>query len=92
MIGDEAFYGCGLTEVTLGDGVTLIGLDTFLGCSINILYSYATTPPELSFEYYSYSFKDGVELGATLYVPAGCGEAYKSSVWGNYFDNIIEME
>ena len=92
VIGDEAFYGCGLTEVTLGDGVTLIGLDTFCRCSINILYSYATTPPELTSEYYSYSFKNGVELGATLYVPAGCGEAYKSSRWGNTFDNIIEME
>lgn len=92
VIGDEAFSGCGLTEVTLGDGVTLIGIDTFRGCSINILYSYATTPPELTYRDYTYSFKNAVELGATLYVPAGCGEAYKSSAWGNNFDNIIEME
>ena len=47
----------------------------------------ASTPPSLSSSFY-----DGVEEGAILYVPARKGSAYKSSSWGTYFTNIVEMD
>ena len=90
-IGGGAFLNCeALTEVTIGNAVTSIGGSAFCGCSINVLYCYATTPPKLGY-YYS-SFDNEVRARATLYVPARCGSAYKSSQWGNYFINIVEME
>ena len=37
-------------------------------------------------------FEDVVYENATLYVPAGCGEAYKAAQWWSNFNNIIEEE
>ena len=83
-----SFSGCNaLTEVTIGNGITSIGEEAFYKCSINVLYCYATKPPSLYNPFYS-----GIKTGATLYVPARCGAAYKSSGWENYFKNIVEMD
>ena len=84
----SVFQGCAaLTTVEIGNGVTWIAGNAFYGCSINVCYCYATTSP---------SFGDGllfsVEKDATLYVPARCGAAYKSSTWGRLFKNIVEMD
>ena len=89
-IGGIAFSYCdALTTVKLGNGVTSIGTHAFYDCSIKTCYCYASTPPYLTG---SDSFYTGVEEGATLYVPARTGSAYKSSNWGRYFTNIVEMD
>lgn len=38
------------------------------------------------------SFVNNTYLNATLYVPEGCGEAYKAAQWWSNFNNIIEYE
>ena len=87
-IGMNAFDGCNsLNSVTIGKGVTTIGYNAFSSCySLTNIYCYANTPPELG---------DGVfssNVNKTLYVPVGSSLKYKSSDWGNYFRNIIEIE
>lgn len=90
-IGDYAFRNCdSLAEVTIGNGITEIGEDAFDDCIIQVLYCYATTPPTLY--HYKNPFYGGATLGATLYVPARCGSAYKTSDWGDVFKKIIEMD
>ena len=77
-----------MATIKIPDSVTSIGASAFRTCSIKECYCYASTPPYLT----SDSFYDGVEEGATLYVPARTGSAYKSSNWGRYFTNIVEMD
>ena len=86
-IGHNAFQDCGaLTFVSIGSGITSIGQDVLTNCSdLNKFYCYATTPPQI------YPFY-GINSSATLYVPARCGSAYKSSDWGNHFKNIKEID
>lgn len=93
-VGKSIFSGCfALTTVEIGSGVTSIGAEAFSNCSIKECYCYALTPPSLYYGYnYEYSFYNGIEEGAILYVPARKGSAYKSSNWSDYFDNIIEMD
>ena len=92
LIEDYAFESCSLlSKVTIGKDVKKIGADSFAGCSINEFYCYATTPPLINTGYY-YTFFSALEEGATLYVPAKCGETYKSSKWSRYFKNIVEMD
>lgn len=92
-IKNNAFMGCGsLIKVTIPDHVTSIGSGAFRNCSINMLYCYATKPPTWNDNYNYAPFKNGVKTEATLYVPSRCGTAYKSSDWGDYFKNIIEMD
>lgn len=56
--------------------------------SIAEYYFYATTPPTLeSSESLNCSYH------TKIYVPAGCGEAYKTATnWTTYADKIVEME
>ena len=90
-IGDYAFDNCdSLAEVIISNSVTEIGKDAFDDCIIQVLYCYATTPPTLY--HYKNPFYSGATLGATLYVPARCGSAYKTSDWGDVFKKIIEMD
>ena len=93
-IGDDAFYNCSaLTSVVIGDSVTSIGNRAFVGCgALTECYCYATIPPSIkyheSFSHYTFPLSNN----ATLYVPERCGSTYKISYWGNYFNNIVEME
>jgi len=82
-IGNYVFENCtALGRVSIGKNVTSIGNGAFASNSITECYCYATTPPSGYIEP-----KDG----ATLYVPIRCGTIY-NSYWGDYFDNIIEMD
>ena len=96
-IGDYVFEGCSnLSTVIIGKNVEKVGQYAFGYTSITDCYSYATTTPNLSNSSGSYiyykAFYPGVKEGAKLYVPARCGTEYKSSRWGEYFKNIIEMD
>ena len=86
---EEAFINCfGVTSVIIGKSVTNVN-SNFFGSewksSITECYCYATTPPSGTI----YARK---ENSPTLYVPARCGAAYKTSEFGAYFENIIEMD
>lgn len=85
-IGDEAFMNCRLSSLKIPTSVTSIGHLAFYTTKKDECYCYATTPPSLE----NQSFYDGI--AGTLYVPTGCVEAYKSSDWSDYFENIVEME
>lgn len=80
------FQDCSsLRSVNIPAGVTSIWGCAFEGCNIAECWIYATTPPELE----SSAFDKN---NNKLYVPKGTYNAYCSSAWGEYFDNIIEME
>ena len=96
----QAFYDCdSLATVVLGKGIEDIAGTVFIGCSaITEFYCYATTPPSIKRKFtYGYENSDSsiwsTDVGeATLYVPARCGSAYKTSAWGSVFKNIKEMD
>lgn len=88
-IGNDAFYGCLFSTITLPSGITSIGSIAFADCSkLKTIYALMKTPATLdgiAFESYHYN-------NATLYVPNGCKTAYQqASVW-SYFQNIVEMD
>jgi len=97
---EGTFYGCGsLATVVLGKGVEDIGESAFIGCkSLQEVDCYATTPPELKrkltygYENSNSSFFSNEVKNATLYVPARCGSAYKTSTWGQFFNKIKEKD
>ena len=92
-IGDFAFSYCSsLTTIEIGKSVTSIGDSAFEYCSINVCYCYATTPPSIPSNPYSYPFHIGRVEEATLYVPAKCGSTYKDKWGSRYFKNIVEMD
>lgn len=88
-IGDYAFYGCtGLEEVTIGKGVKTIYDFAFLNClAIKNVSSLSPTPPTCSDKYgNTIIFEDDVCEKATLNVPEGSEENYKTVVgWCNFF-------
>ena len=85
-IGNHAFGDQpNLTNVTIGPDVTSIHLAAFVGCdNLRSVVIMATTPPEVLNS--SDTFYDD-----TLYVPAGCVEAYKESFWSRLFLDIVEQ-
>ena len=89
-ISDYAFYGCsGLTSITLHTGITSIGSYAFRGCSgLTSIYVYAEKVPRID----SYAFAGVDAKKCTLYVPMGTRDDYRLSVFGDYFENIVEFE
>lgn len=88
----SAFYKCGsLEKITIGKAVTIIGAWAFEDCILKEIYCNCTTPPSIDG---STAFKSAgydVYNMATLHVPAGCSEAYKSEgEWAN-FVNVEEF-
>ena len=89
-ISDYAFYGCsGLTNLNLPAGITTIGVAAFRGCSgLTSIYVYAEKVPRID----SYAFAGVDAKKCTLYVPMGTRDDYRLSVFGDYFENIVEFE
>ena len=94
-IGNYAFDGCSsLTDVTIGNSVKTIGRCAFNGSSnLESIISLATTAPSAD----EYTFTTRTYLNATLYIPIGSLESYKSSTcWKNFLieenDDIANVE
>ena len=83
----EAFSGCaGLTCVTISNNVTSIGQYAFSGCSgLTSVSCLNNTPPSI----YSSSFSNSANI--TLYVSAGCKNAYETANYWKDFKEILEI-
>ena len=90
MIGTSAFYGCsGLTSLTLPDGITEIVSFAFYGCSgLTSIYVYAEKVPNID----SHVFEGIDAKKCTVYVPMGTYDDYRHSIFGYYFENIVEFK
>ena len=88
-IGEWAFSYCsGLTSVTIGNGVTSIGGDAFSCCpELLDVYSYAENVPSTS----SYAFYSSNYSNATLHVPDGSIESYKTTEPWSGFGKIVAL-
>ena len=79
-ISSKAFYSSKITAVTIPSGITAIGDNAFNGCSSLTSVTVESTEP-LAINSTCFSIK----VGATLYVPKGCYEVYKSAnVWKSF--------
>ena len=85
-IGGYAFLNCSsLTSVTIGSGVKSIGESAFAGCDIPEVISKIEEP----FAIDAYTFSANTFYNATLYVPEGTIDAYKTTEgWNKFF--VIE--
>ena len=91
-ISDYSFYKCSdLISVTIGTGVTYIGEGAFWGCPLSTIKCNTVIPPRLTYED-GYPFGYSVYLNATLYVPQGSLNAYKTSAGWSNFNNIVEYQ
>ncbi|MBR5633776.1 MAG: leucine-rich repeat protein [Prevotella sp.] len=101
-IGQSAFRGCsGLTSVTIPNSVTSIGEYAFYICTgLRSVISCIENPFAIAhntFELYGHYNKEKNEYeypftDATLYVPIGTAEKYKSTDGWKNFKNIVEIE
>ena len=84
-----AFSGCsGLTNVTIGNSVETILSGAFEGCSgLTSVTSYIENPFAIDSGVFT-----GIPSDATLYVPIGTAEKYKSTNGWKNFKNIVEIE
>ena len=89
-IGTEGLKTISYEWYTLPSTVEFIGADAFSYSSISTLILQSQTPPQNSFTSWSSVIPEtGMEV---IYVPAGTGEAYRSSTgWSNYGDIIYEI-
>ena len=88
-IGDESFYYCNaLTSLDIPASVTTIGDDAFGSCSsLTSVYCHWDEPLECEPE-----FEDEVMATATLYVPTGTVDTYRSVSPWDKFINIEEKD
>ena len=91
-IGWSAFGWCnGLTSIKIPKGVTSIGHYAFEYCySLTEVYCLAKEVPETSSYAFGYS-DDSPIASATLYVPAGSMEAYKTTEPWSGFGTIVGL-
>ena len=92
-IGQYAFYACpriDFSEIVIPASVTTMGSNLFFN-AYNTIFSitcYAVTPPTIAANTFS-----GYKANSPIYVPKGCGDAYKAAAnWSSYAANIFEME
>lgn len=77
----------GLTSATIGNSVTFIGTSAFMGCTgLTSIHCKNGVPCKVQ----SDSFSGGIIQKATLYVPKGSIDAYKSAEGWKQFSNIVE--
>ena len=85
-IGDNAFSLCfSLTSITIPNSVTSIGYMAFYGCRSTSVTVERETPLPIS----SDTFTN--RSNSTLYVPAGCVDAYEAAQYWQDFGTIVEM-
>lgn len=84
------FWGCSsLKSLTFPSQITSIGYDAFYDCNeITVIHCLGTTPPQVVD--WSLPFTDTVYKTATLYVPRGSIETYKTMYAWGHFSNIVE--
>ena len=85
-IGESAFYKCtSLISIAIPGSITSIGGYAFYGCNnLTDIYINSTTPPTLKNRY-------GFSKTATIHVPRGSGNVYKSATnWSSFESQIIE--
>ena len=86
----RTFSDCSnLKSVIIGGNVKVLKGYAFRGCPITNFYTFTSTPSEI--DKWDGNVFSELKLRATLHVPKGCVEAYKSSDWGDHFSNIVEI-
>ena len=90
IIASGAFaYTHSLGTIHLPDTLVSIGASAFDDSGVKKAYFYATTPPTAG----NYTSVPGYEAAGTIYVPHGCGEAYKTAnQWSGSANYIQEMD
>ena len=85
----RAFYNCsGLTSVTIGSGVKTIESESFANCpDLLDVYCYAEMVPSTKSDAFSGSYPEY----ATLHVPDGCIESYKTTEPWSGFGKIMGL-
>lgn len=82
---NRAFYASGVTDITIGKGVTKIYPEAFLYCwRLTKIVCLPTTPPTIYGNGYD-SFSSDVMSQATVYVPAASLETYRTTrYWSDF--------